>query len=444
MVSTPLSLATTTRSGRSRLGSLGSSRMRSFWPSLTPPSRPRGPSAVVTSLMSSGRTPRSRSTEPTELALLQRRGPLAPGIAAGGLRGGLGQQGDVFRRDAGLEARIGVGLSFGRVGHLDGGLAVGRQRAGAADPDGGVAHPHHHLVHGQHRRQLGLRQHRGEIARDEGHFRIRLGARVVGRRGAAGQFGFRQHLLRVEGRDVGRQLRQRHCEVAGDPHEGAYPHELAIAHMGRGADPNDLAVGVDLAGRRQPIALAQRGDVIRQVADRAAQRDLDPLRHGGEIGLPVERCENGAAHESSAAKTGQDGAAEPLDRDPAAVDRATRLAIYGKRRLVAEIQALGVEIPVDAAPLAVFQGDVPAASRMRADCRNKTIRKAPNAAGRPAPTLRPRQGAVGHNAVAHTVRLKDRARPLLQSPRPILSRRSLGMRIVTCRSFEPIVSADFG
>jgi hypothetical protein len=32
-----------------------------------------------------------------------------------------------------------------------------------------------------------------------------------------------------------------------------------------------------------------------------------------------------------------------------------RLAVHGKRRLIAEIQALGVEIPVDAAPLAVFQ-----------------------------------------------------------------------------------------
>jgi hypothetical protein len=32
-----------------------------------------------------------------------------------------------------------------------------------------------------------------------------------------------------------------------------------------------------------------------------------------------------------------------------------RLAVRGKRRLVTEIQALGFEIPVDAAPLAVFQ-----------------------------------------------------------------------------------------
>ena len=58
---------------------------------------------------------------------------------------------------------------------------------------------------------------------------------------------------------------------------------------------------------------------------------------------------------SSAAMTRQDGPAEPLYRNPAAVDLAMCLAVHGKRRLVAEIQALGIEIPVNAAPLAVFQ-----------------------------------------------------------------------------------------
>jgi len=81
----------------------------------------------------------------------------------------------------------------------------------------------------------------------------------------------------------------------------------------------------------------------------------DPLRDGGEIGLAVKCCENGAPHQGGAAKTGQDCSAEPLDRDSAAVDLAVRLAVRGKRRLVTEIQALGFEIPVDAAPLAVFQ-----------------------------------------------------------------------------------------
>ena len=86
-------------------------------------------------------------------------------------------------------------------------------------------------------------------------------------------------------------------------------------------------MGIGFAGGRQPIALAQRSDVIGQVAHRAAQGDLDPLRDRGEIGLAVERCENGATHEGSAAKTGQDCPAEPLYRNAAAVDRTTRLAI---------------------------------------------------------------------------------------------------------------------
>ena len=354
MASTPLSPATATRSGRSRLGSLGSSRTRSFWPSLqaaVAAARAERRGDVLDVLGPGAEIAQHRSDR---LALLQGDGALVPGIAAGGLRGGLGQQGDVFRRDAGLEARIGVGAAFRRVGHLEVG-PVGGERSGAADPDRGVAHPHHHLVHGQHHRELGLRQDRREVAGDEGHFRIRLGARVVGGGGAAGRFRFRQHLLRIERRDIGRQLGQRHGEVAGDPHERAHPHQLAVAHMGGGAHPDDLAVGIGLAGRRQPVALAQRGDVIREVADRAAQRDLDPLRHGREIGLAVERCENGAAHESSAAKTRQDGPAEPLDRNPAAVDLAMGLAVHGKRRLVAEVQALGIEIPVYAASLAVFQ-----------------------------------------------------------------------------------------
>ena len=67
------------------------------------------------------------------------------------------------------------------------------------------------------------------------------------------------------------------------------------------------------------VALAEP---VADAADGAAQRGFDALRHGREIGLAVERCENGAAHEGGAAQTGQNGAAEPLHRDAAAVDQA--------------------------------------------------------------------------------------------------------------------------
>ena len=124
--------------------------------------------------------------------------------------------------------------------------------------------------------------------------------------------------------------------------------------------------GIGLAGRRQAVALARRvGQAIGDAADRAAQRGFDALRHGGEIGLAVERCENGAAHESGAAKTGEDGAAEPLHRDPAAVDQAGGLAVDRQRRLVAEIDVLGLQTEC-AASFALIQDQRPPPSA-RAD-----------------------------------------------------------------------------
>ncbi len=51
------------------------------------------------------------------IALLEHDGAFVPGIAAGRLRGGLGQQGDVFRHDARLETGIGIAMPLGRIGH---------------------------------------------------------------------------------------------------------------------------------------------------------------------------------------------------------------------------------------------------------------------------------------------------------------------------------------
>jgi hypothetical protein len=114
-------------------------------------------------------------------------------------------------------------------------------------------------------------------------------------------------------------------------------------------------MGIDLARRRQPVALAGRSRMLGCAADRAAQRDLHVFRDGREIGLAIERRKNSAAHQGGATKAGQDRSAEPLDRDATAVDLAAGLAIDGKRRLVAELEPLGLDIPERGAPMTVFQ-----------------------------------------------------------------------------------------
>ncbi len=53
-------------------------------------------------------------------------------------------------------------------------------------------------------------------------------------------------------------------------------------------------------GRRSVLRVAL-AIAIGDAGDGAAQRRFDPLRHGGEVGLAVERRENGAAHQSRAA-----------------------------------------------------------------------------------------------------------------------------------------------
>src|SRR5262249_11796156 len=54
------------------------------------------------------------------------------------------------------------------------------------------------------------------------------------------------------------------------------------------------------------------------------------------------------------------GACEPLDGDAAAIDHAALFAVDRQRRLVAEINVLGIDShPICAAPLAVLQACVP-------------------------------------------------------------------------------------
>ncbi len=104
------SLATITRIGCSRWApGTGASSTRSFWPSLMPPSRPRGPSTLVIAPMSSGVAPRSRNMVATLSPFLADDHAFVEGIAAGGLAGGLRQQRDVLRHDARFEAGIRIG-----------------------------------------------------------------------------------------------------------------------------------------------------------------------------------------------------------------------------------------------------------------------------------------------------------------------------------------------
>ncbi len=185
---------------------------------------------------------------------------------------------------------------------------------------------------------------RGEVAGEERHFRVGLGAGGIlggGRRPVPARSIF----CALKG---GMLADSSETESDRLPATRMNGRTRTISRLPlprrRGGHANDLARGIGLAGRRQPIGLARRiGDAVGDAADGAAQRRFDALRHGGEIGLAVERCENGAAHESGAAKTGQDGAAEPLDRDAAAVHQAAVLAVDGQRRLVAEIDVLGLQ-----------------------------------------------------------------------------------------------------
>src|SRR5262249_4647180 len=70
----------------------------------------------------------------------------------------------------------------------------------------------------------------------------------------------------------------------------------------------------------------------------------------------IKRRENGAAHEGRTAQAGENGAAEPLHRDATTVDQPRALAVDRQRRLVAEIDALGLQARTDcSAPLALIQ-----------------------------------------------------------------------------------------
>ncbi len=297
------------------------------------------------------------------IALLEHHRALVPGVAAGHLRGGLRHQRHVFRHDARLEAAIDVAVALGGVWHQRGGDGVCDHRGlldGRAVPVRGFTHARQDLVRRHDRGDLRARQHGGEIAGDERDLGIGLGAGV--RCVLRDAFGLRQHLLRVERWDIGGQLGDRQREVAGDAHERPHPHDLAVAAAAHGGGfTDDLAGRVGLAGRRQAVGLARDiGDAVDHAGHGLTQGCFHAFRHGREVGFAIKRSEHGAAHQRGAAQTREDRAAEPLHRDAAAIDQCGILAVDGQRRLVAEIDVLGLQARTECpAAFALIQAQRP-------------------------------------------------------------------------------------
>src|ERR1700722_9012190 len=136
--------------------------------------------------------------------------------------------------------------------------------------------------------------------------------------------------------------------------------------MRRDRHAQDLARDAWFDQRRQAIGLAQSAQVIADAVDRAAQSASDPLGGGGEISLAVERRKNGAAHQGRAAQSGQYRSAKPLYREPAPVNQAAMLAVHGKRRLVAEVDRLGIKPAISAAHSSVIQSRFPLTTSLNA------------------------------------------------------------------------------
>ena len=283
------------------------------------------------------------------IALLDHVNAIVGRIAAGDLIFRLRQQRDIFRHHPGFKAGIGVGGgALGSVGQFKVGRRAGgiRRRVGkgitdaaTAAPVRGIAHPHQYLVERDHGGELRLRQDRRKILGDERNLGIRLNGvgktRIVAggwRRGA----DVGQHTLGVVSRDFGAEIAGRQRQIARDANIGPHPHDVAVADAGDGGDPDHILGGGGIARRRQAIALVQAGRAV-VGAERAAERAFHPFRHLGKGHLAVQRRENGAANQGRAAQAGQNGSAEPLHRDAAAVDHRSLGAVDGKRRLVPEI-----------------------------------------------------------------------------------------------------------
>src|SRR6185437_631863 len=124
---------------------------------------------------------------------------------------------------------------------------------------------------------------------------------------------------------------------------GPHAYHLAIVAPRDGGHAQNFALDRGLREGRQTVRLAQTGNMIADVRQRAAQRRAGPFGRGGEGGFAVKGCKNGASHQGGAAESGQNRAAEPLHRYPAPVE--TAIAVDRKRSFMAEIDGLGYSLP---------------------------------------------------------------------------------------------------
>jgi hypothetical protein len=106
-----------------------------------------------------------------------------------------------------------------------------------------------------------------------------------------------------------------------------------------GRDANYLARKCGFFSSRQTIAFVR---AFFAATESAAQRHFNPFGQRREVGFTVKRRENGAAHESSAAKRGQDRTGKPLYRYATAIDKAARAPVDRQRRLIAELNGVGL------------------------------------------------------------------------------------------------------
>ena len=218
------------------------------------------------------------------LALAERDGAFVPGSSAGGLPAGLGQEGDVFGRDAGFEAGIGIGNAFG-------GISQSRMRGGRAPPGAMAARcrsswrprararaRRRSTAPPRSARAAGRRRDRS----DEGDFRVDLGVgRVIG--GAAPGAGFgEQHLCGLKEGMLADSSEVESARLPATRTNGAHAHDLAIADAAGGGVADDRGAGCWIARRRQPVGLARGGGA--PVAQTASQGHLHALGYGREIG----------------------------------------------------------------------------------------------------------------------------------------------------------------
>ena len=141
-----------------------------------------------------------------------------------------------------------------------------------------------------------------------------------------------RHELGLDGPPLARPVEVHEMETAGSRGHPSSRGRHRVVPVRRDAVVGALA---------EPHDGAAEDAGAQHAGERAAQRGLDALGHRGEVGLAVERRENGAAHESRAAHARQDRAGKPLRRDAAAIDHAAIAAVHRKRGLVAEIHDLG-------------------------------------------------------------------------------------------------------